>query len=90
MTGACMVPQGRDPDSRPNDAHLLMWVLWKLRGTQPLTITLEDVQACHRAFPPLGPALLIRGPGNSVEVRVTSADDARMRRMHDDSMTGTA
>jgi len=90
MTGAHMAPPGRDPHSRPSDAHLLLWVLWKLQGTQPVTITLQDVQACHQAFPPHGPGLLIRGPGNSVEARVTSLEDARMRRDYDDAMSGNA
>jgi hypothetical protein len=85
-----MIPPAGSPDSRPDDARLLMWVLWKLQGTQPLLITLQDVQACHRAFPPHGPALLIRGPGNSVEARVTSLEDARMRRAYDDAMSGDA
>jgi hypothetical protein len=79
-----MAPPGRDPHSRPNDARLLLWVLWKLQGTQPVTIMLQDVQACHQAFPPLGPALLIRGPGKNVEVRVTSQGDAQLRRRLDD------
>jgi hypothetical protein len=84
MTGACIAPPRHDPDSRPSDARLLLWVLWKLQGTQPVTITLQDVQACHQAFPPRGPALLIRGPGKSVEVRVTSQGDAQLRRRLDD------
>lgn len=90
MTGACMAPPVRDPNGRPSDARLLLWVLWKLQGTQPVTITLPDVLACHQAFPPLGPALLVRGPGKSVEVRVTSIEDARMRRAYDDAMSGSA
>lgn len=76
--------------NQPSDAHLLMWALWKLQGTQPLTITLADAQACHRAFQPSGPALFIHGPGDSVEVRVTSHDDARMRREYLDSQAGSA
>jgi len=87
MTGARMAPPARDPDGRPSDARLLLWVLWKLQGTQPVTITLQDAQACHQAFPPLGPALLVRGPGKSVEVRVTSRGDAQLRRRLDDIFT---
>lgn len=36
------LPAG-DTDSRPDDARQLTWVLWKLQGTQPLLITLQDV-----------------------------------------------
>lgn len=85
-----MAPSAPDPDGRPSDARLLLWVLWKLKGTQPVTITLRDVQACHQAFPPLGPALLVRGPGKSVEVRVTSRGDAQLRRRLDDIFNGNS
>lgn len=71
-------------DNQPDAARLLMWVLWKLQGTQPLLITLQDVQACHRAFPPPGPIVLVRGPGRDVEVRVTSKDEAQALRLLDD------
>ena len=60
----------------PNDA-LLIWVLWKTRGAEPITITAADAQACRQAFQPGGPWLLRRDVGTAVEVRVTSREDAR-------------
>jgi hypothetical protein len=78
-------------ESQPSDAHLLMWVLWKLQVREPITIDLADAQACHRAFAARGgPALFTHGPGNSVEVRLTSHDEARQLREYHDSQSGTA
>lgn len=60
----------------PVNAQLLMWVLWKTRGAEPLTITAADEHACRQAFQPGGPRLLRRDVGTSVEVRVTSRQEA--------------
>jgi hypothetical protein len=75
-------------NDHPADAHLLLWVLWKLQGTEPVTITAHDVEACCKAFAPSGPALLVRGPGRDVEVRVTSQEEATLRRQLDDIFNG--
>lgn len=70
-----------------HDALLLMWVLWKTRGAEPITITSADEQACRLAFQPGGPRLLRRDVGTAVEVRVTSREDAQAQ-MHYASVLG--
>jgi hypothetical protein len=79
------------PDDQPSDAHLLMWALWKLRGMNPLTIDGAEAQACHQAFKAGGgPALFTCGTGSSVEVRVTSQDEARRLREYHGQKAGGA
>ncbi len=75
--------------SAPRYDQLLLWVLWKLQGTKPVTITGDDVIACRRAFSDGGPALFVDGPGTSVEVRVTSHDDAIARREFAEAQSGS-
>jgi hypothetical protein len=77
--------------NQPSDAHLLMWVLWKLQGMNPLKIDGAEAQACHRAFAAGGgPALFTQGTGSSVEVRVTSQAEAALLRKYHGSQSGGA
>lgn len=76
-------PSTRDD---PVNAQMLIWVLWKTRGTEPITITASDVKACRETFQPGGPWLLRRDVGTGVEVRVTSQQDASTQMAYDTAM----
>ena len=69
---------------------VLAVALWKLHGAAPLEITVADMAACRDYFAPEPWRLLDLDTPNGVELRVTTASDARMRREHRDSMTGEA
>ena len=80
------------PSPEPLTARekVLTVALWTLLKTNPLRIGVADMEACRDAFAPEPWTLLILDTPDGVEVRVTSRQDARMRRAYAESMTGEA
>lgn len=97
LTGSGMAAGGYlCPLKAPSTAPLtdlekvLTAALWKLCKSTPLRITAGDMEACREAFAPEPWTLLVIDTPDGVELRVTTPHDARMRRMHADSMAGEA
>lgn len=69
---------------------LLLLVLFKLKGRQPLVLTHAEIAACMAEFAPAAPTLLTHGLGDRIVFQVITQEQAQELAAHEARRFGTA
>ncbi len=67
-----------------------LMIIWKLKGTEKVTITAEDMRRCTESAPPGGWVLYTHGHSDSIDFQAIGMEAAERLAAHDQTQKGTA